>query len=233
MPARNALPLPAELAFEHAAPIGCGVSTAVHAVKRAGGLVAGEAVVIYGCNGVGHSLVQLARSKGCVVIAIARQQAHLRKAVELGAHVQVDGTDPTTVASAVRAATSGRGADVIFECVGRRETMDACVGFGGALAKRGRLVLVGYAQGEAHDFRCHPIPLIVHEQSVVGSVGATLEDVREAIALVASGTIATVVDSTISIADVLGAKGLKRIEACACVGKVVVNNFECAECEVE
>jgi len=229
VPARNALPLPPSLTFAHAAPIGCGVSTAVHAAKRAGGLAAGETVCVYGCNGVGHSLVQLARARGCTVIAVARQQAHLRKASELGAHVLVDGTDATTVAAAVRASTGGCGADVIFECVGRRETMGACVGFGGALGKRGRLVLVGYAQGEAHDFRCHPIPLIVCEQTVVGSVGATLDDVREAIELVAAGTIATVVDSTIAIGDV-HALGLERIRACACVGKIVVDRFECAAC---
>lgn len=231
VPARNALPIPDSLSFEQAAPIGCGVSTAVHAAKRAGGLVAGEVVVIYGCNGVGHSLLQLARSRGCAVIAIARKQAHLRKAAELGAQA-VDGTDATTVAAAVRAATAGRGADIVFECVGTRETMDACVGFGGMLGKRGRLVLVGYAQGEAHDFRCHPIPLIVCEQAVLGTVGATLDDVREAIALVASGTISTVIDSTIRLADV-HAQGLDRIRSCACVGKVVVNRFECAGCAAE
>jgi propanol-preferring alcohol dehydrogenase len=228
-PARNALPLPPSLPFEQAAPIGCGVSTAVHAAKRAGGLRAGETVVVYGCNGVGHSIVQLACHRGCTVIAIARKEAHLRKAAELGAHIQINGADASTVGSAVRAATGGKGADVIFECVGRRETMDACVGWAGALGKRGRLVLVGYAQGEAHDFRAHPIPLIVYEQSIIGTVGATLDDVREAIELVAAGAIVTVVDSTISLKNVVK-EGLDRIEACACVGKIVVDRFECGEC---
>ena len=53
--------------------------------------------------------------------------------------------------------------------------MDACVGWAGALGRRGRLVLVGYTQGDAHDFRCHPIPMIVYEQSILGSVGEERE----------------------------------------------------------
>mmetsp|Transcript_28247 Transcript_28247/g.71057 ORF Transcript_28247/g.71057 Transcript_28247/m.71057 type:complete len:217 (-) Transcript_28247:865-1515(-) len=51
VPARNALQLPASIPFVRAAPIGCGVSTAVHASARAGGLRAGMSVVVYGCNG--------------------------------------------------------------------------------------------------------------------------------------------------------------------------------------
>jgi propanol-preferring alcohol dehydrogenase len=226
--ARNALPLPAALTFESAAPIGCGVSTAVHAARMAGGLKRGESVVVYGCNGVGHALVQLAKLRGCRVLAVARQQRHLLKAAELGADVSIDGTDASTVGGAVRAATGGQGADVVFECVGQRATMDACVGWGGALGARGRLVLLGYCA--ADELRCHPLPLIVQEQTIVGSVGATLADVREALKLVASGQIATVVDSTIALADVQ-ARGLDRMAACACVGKVVVDRLDaCAVC---
>ena len=71
--------------------------------------------------------------------------------------------------------TSPKDAFCFFEGVGRRETMDACVGWAGALGRRGRLVLVGYTQGDAHDFRCHPIPMIVFEQSILGSVGEERE----------------------------------------------------------
>ena len=33
---------------------------------------------------------------------------------------------------------------MIFECVGHRSTMDECVGWAGALGRRGRLVFIGY-----------------------------------------------------------------------------------------
>ena len=146
-PARNAVPLPDTLSFEAAAPIGCGVTTAVHACRLAG-VAPGDWVAVYGVNGVGFGLVQLLKHRGAKVIAITRSEQRRTKARELGADVTIDATDATTVAAAVRAATGGAGCDVIFECVGRRETMDACVGWVGALGKRGRLVFVGYTAGE-------------------------------------------------------------------------------------
>jgi hypothetical protein len=43
--------------------------------------------------------------------------------------------------------------------------MDACVGWAGALGKRGRLVLVGYHAGDKHDFRyvkgIHPFSVLL------------------------------------------------------------------------
>jgi propanol-preferring alcohol dehydrogenase len=64
VPSRNAVVLPDSITFERAAPIGCGVTTAVHASKRVpGGLQRGHVIVIYGCNGVGHGLVQLAKHR--------------------------------------------------------------------------------------------------------------------------------------------------------------------------
>ncbi|KAL7450957.1 hypothetical protein ACHAWC_002803 [Mediolabrus comicus] len=140
-------------------------------------------------------------------------------AIELGADFAIDGTDVSTVAAAVREKTRGDGADIIFECVGTRETLDSYVGWIGALGRRGRLVLVGYHAGEEHDFKCHPIPLIVYEQTVVGSVGATLEDLKEAVQFVGEGKIRTVVDSIIPLNQFQ--KGLDKIQKCECVGKIV------------
>ncbi|CAE8586685.1 unnamed protein product [Polarella glacialis] len=217
-PARNAVPLPDKLSFEAAAPIGCGVTTAVHAVRLAG-VTPGDWAAVYGVNGVGFGLVQLLKHRGAKVIAITRSEARRANAKELGAEVVIDATDATTVAAAVRAATGGAGCDIIFECVGRRETMDACVGWAGALGKRGRLVMVGYTAGDAHEFRYHPIPMVVYEQRVLGSVGASLGDLKEAVELVASGAVSTVVDSVIPLADFQ--QGLDKIKACDCLGKVV------------
>ena len=219
-PSRNAVVLPADLSFVDAAPIGCGITTAVHASK-VGRVEKGDTVLIYGCNGVGFGLVQLMKNvyEAKKVIVVARSEAKRNKALELGADEAIDGTDSTTVAAAVREATADEGVDVVFECVGRRETMDACVGWVGALGKRGRLVLIGYHAGEAHDFRCHPMPMIVYEQSIIGSVGATLADLQEAVAYMGEGKLKTVVDSTIPLSSFQ--EGLNKIKSCSCVGKIV------------
>jgi propanol-preferring alcohol dehydrogenase len=156
------------------------------------------------------------------VIVVTRSESKRQKALEVGADIVIDGTqDPAAVASAVRSASpGGEGVDVIFECVGRNETMNkACVGWAGALGRRGRLVLIGYHAGSDHDFRCHPIPLIVYEQSIIGSVGATLTDLQEAVEYVTNGQLSTVVDSILPLRDFQ--KGLDKIKNCSCVGKIV------------
>lgn len=153
------------------------------------------------------------------VICVSRTREKLDKAKELGANVVIDGSNPASVAAAIRNVTNGDGADVIFECVGQRETMDACVGWTGALGRRGRLVLIGYHNGSEHDFRCHPMPLIVYEQQVIGSVGATLQDLKEAIQFVSDGTVKTIVDSSIPLGSFQ--EGLDKIKSCNCIGKVV------------
>ena len=222
-PSRNAVVLPDGLDMVDAAPIGCGVTTAVHAAKMGRVDKADtKSCLVYGCNGVGFGLVQLLKNVYGIakVGVVARSEAKRSKALELGADFAVDGTmDGTAVSAAVRDHTDGEGVDVIFECVGRRETMDACVGWVGALGRRGRLVLVGYHAGEEHDFRCHPIPMIVYEQSVVGSVGATLEDLKEAVKYVGDGKIKTVVDSTLPLDQFQ--VGLDKISQCSCIGKIV------------
>ena len=178
-----------------------------------------------GCNGVGFGLVQLLKNvyRCEKVIVVTRSESKRRKALELGADVAIDGSlqPASLIASKVRDATpNGQGVDVIFECVGRNETMnDVCVGWTGALGRRGRLVLIGYHAGSDHDFRCHPIPLIVYEQSIVGSVGATLQDLQDAVRYVSEGLLSTVVDCTLPLSDFQ--KGLDKIKSCSCVGKIV------------
>ena len=191
VPARNAVPLPDSIADVDAAPIGCGVTTAVHAAGLAE-LAAGEWAVVYGVGGVGLGLVQLARSRGARVIAVSRSPAKTALAAELGAeHVVSAGAGG--VAARIRELTGGRGADVVFECVGTAETMKEA---SAALGRRGRLVFVGYS---ADSFTVHPIQLVVFEQRVLGSVGATLADLHEAVDLVARGVVRTVVDRTLPL----------------------------------
>ena len=67
-----------------------------------------------------------------IVGVVARSEAKRKLSIELGADFVVDGTESTSVAAAVREKTGGEGVDVLFECVGTRETLDSCVGWVGA-----------------------------------------------------------------------------------------------------
>lgn len=212
VPARNCVPLPDHVADVDAAPIGCGVTTAVHAATLAG-LAAGEWAVVYGVGGVGLGLVQLAAARGARVIAVSRSTAKLERAHAFGAEHVVDAT-AGPVRAQLRALTGGRGADVVFECVGTGETMKEA---SAALGRRGRLVFIGYS---ADSFTVHPIQLVVFEQRVLGSVGATLGDLYDAVDLVARGVVRTVVDRTLPLGEFQTA--LDALEGGELVGRAVL-----------
>ena len=190
-PSRNAVPLPGAVSDADAAPIGCGVTTALHAARLANvGL--GDWVVVYGVGAVGYGLVQVARLRGARVIAVGRTPEKLDVARALGAEHAVR-AGHEDVAARVRVLTGGRGADVVFELVATIETMGASASM---LAKRGRLVFVGYSEDA---FTVHPIQLVVGEQIVTASVGNTLAELKDAVDLVASGRVKTVVDRTLPL----------------------------------
>jgi D-arabinose 1-dehydrogenase-like Zn-dependent alcohol dehydrogenase len=65
-----------------------------------------------------------------------------------------------------------------------------------ALAKRGRLVFVGYSEDA---LQVHPIQLVIGEQVVTACVGNTLAELRRAVELVADGRVRTVVDRTLPL----------------------------------
>ena len=86
-----------------------------------------------------------------------------------------------------------------------------------ALGRRGRLVFIGYSPDS---FTVHPIQLVVFEQKVMGSVGATLNELHEAVELVARGVVRTVVDRTLPLERV--ESGLNALERGELVGRVVL-----------
>lgn len=212
VPSRNAVHLPDSISDVDAAPIGCGVTTAVHAAKLAA-LRADEWAVVYGIGGVGLGLIQLARSRGARVIAVGRSQSKLDMERTLGAEAVIDAT-AGKVSGRIREITGGRGADVVFECVGTAETMNES---SAALGRRGRLVFIGYSEDA---FTVHPIQLVVFEQQVMGSVGATLQDLYDAIDLVARGVVRTVVDRTYALDQF--EKGIEALESGTLVGRAVL-----------
>ena len=212
VPARNAVPLPDAIGDADAAPIGCGVTTAVHAAHLSGvGL--GDWVVVYGVGAVGYGIVQVARLRGARVIAVGRTPEKLERARALGADATVR-AGVEDVAARVRELTGGRGADVVFELVATRETMAAS---SRALAKRGRLVFVGYSEDT---FEIHPIQLVVGEQVVTASVGNTLAELQAAVELVAAGRVKTVVDRVLPLERFQ--EGIDALAAGRLVGRAVL-----------
>ncbi len=126
--------------LEVGAIVGCAVTTGFGAAIRTSGLKPGETAAIYGCGGVGLSIIQGARVAGArQIIAVDKFSAKLELARELGATDTVNATEADPVA-AIRELTAGRGVDHAFEAVGLPMLVDQAVR---SLAIRGTATIVG------------------------------------------------------------------------------------------
>ena len=81
-------------------------------------LQAGETVLIQGgTSGIGCAAIQIARAHGATVFATARNDEKCAAMRTLGAHHPINYKD-TDFAEACRAATDGRGVDVVIDIIG-------------------------------------------------------------------------------------------------------------------
>src|SRR6202790_2926946 len=94
-----------DLPLDRAALVGCGVLTGVGAALRSSGLQAGQTVAVFGCGGVGLSIIQGARIGGArQIIAIDMFEAKEEIARRVGATHTVNSTQDEAV-KAVRTLT--------------------------------------------------------------------------------------------------------------------------------
>ncbi|MCW2699916.1 MAG: Alcohol dehydrogenase, propanol-preferring [Blastococcus sp.] len=183
VPASATVAVPDELDLAAAAVLCCSGTTALHAVDMAG-VVAGATAVVYGTGGVGLALVQVLKEAGARPIAVARNPERLALAQELGAVATVNAATED-VPTAIREATGGAGADVVFEMVGTKQTSAAALA---CLGKRGTLVYVGYSFDRVE---IDPLSLVVPEQRIVTSVGNRRSELVDALDLAARGRLGT------------------------------------------
>ncbi|MEO1019107.1 MAG: alcohol dehydrogenase catalytic domain-containing protein, partial [Pseudomonadota bacterium] len=81
----NLIALPESITYKAAAGMGCRYMTAFHAVIERARAAAGEWLVVYGCGGVGLSVIEIAASIGAAVIAVDINAEKLDVAKRLGA----------------------------------------------------------------------------------------------------------------------------------------------------
>src|SRR3954447_16240680 len=112
----NCVPLPAGVAFEDAAALGCRFMTAFAAVTARGGVRAGDWLAVHGCGGVGLSAVMLGRALGARAGAVDVAPGPLERARELGAAASLDARDGD-IAARIRELTGG-GAHVSIDAIG-------------------------------------------------------------------------------------------------------------------
>jgi len=132
-------PLPEDVSFAQGASLGVPATTAHRALFGRAQAKRDETVLVHGASGaVGVPCVQLARAAGLTVLGTAGSDRGLEVAKEAGCQHVFSHKDPGR-ADAIRAATGGRGVDVIVEMLASANLdLDLTL-----LAPRGRVVIVG------------------------------------------------------------------------------------------
>jgi NADPH2:quinone reductase len=139
--ASAAYPLPATFDYAQGAGFPAAYLTAYVALVRRGQLARGETLLVHGAaGGVGLAAVDVGKLVGARVIATASSAEKRAFLSSYGAdHVLA----PASLREAVKAITSGRGADVIYDPVGG-DVFDESVR---CIAFDGRLLVIGFTSG--------------------------------------------------------------------------------------
>jgi len=143
LPASQLVLLPDDVSEETAAALMLKGMTAEYLLHRAHRVKAGDALLVHAAaGGVGLLLCQWARSLGARVIGTVSTEAKAELARAHGCEHPIV-TRSYTFADKIRQLTGGRGADVIYDGIGREAARENLA----ALARRGHWVSYGHATG--------------------------------------------------------------------------------------
>ena len=223
IPSRRVYPVPDDLPASAIAAVFLQGVTAEYAVHRYGKLKPGETLLVHGAaGGVGGIAVQLGRIAGAKVIATASSADKRNLALEYGAAIALDSSDPAALTGRVREATGDSGCDVIVDGVGGPLFKPSLR----ALASRGRYVIAGSASQQPATLDARV--LLPRNQTVCGFIlhHITVEDPAEPSRallqlcdLVREGSL-TPRCETVRLADAPDVH--RRIEERIVVGKIVL-----------
>jgi NADPH:quinone reductase len=217
------LPAPDALDDAEAAALHIGYQTGWFGLHRRAHLQEGETLLVHAAaGGVGSAAVQLGKAAGARVIGVVGGADKARTARELGCDVVIDRREDDIVA-AVKEATGGRGADVVYDPVGG----DAYAKSVKCIAFEGRIVIVGFASGTI------PSPglnhALVKNYSIVGlhwglynqmdpvAIRACHEELTK---LAAQGVIKPLISGRVAMKD--AADAVQRVADGTTTGRLVV-----------
>jgi len=217
-------PMPAAMSFPEAAAFPVVYPTSYAALVYRANLRAGETLLVHAAaGGVGVAAVQIGKALGARVIATAGGADKLAVALRAGADLAIDYSSGDWV-DAVKQATGGRGADVIYDPVGGQifEGSLKCI------AWNGRLLVIGFAGGTIPEVKVNRILLkniavvglhwgayATHEPERVPEVFAELAKLYE------SGQVRPLIFGTYSLDEV--PQALEALGSRGSYGKVIIS----------
>lgn len=183
--ASHVLKIPPNVPFEYAPAATDAIATPFKGLRVANAKE-GDVVVVWGVGALGFNAIQVAKAKGCSVIAVGRSEFKLQKAKELGADYVVNSAKEDPV-KAIKE-YSGGGADIVLQLVPTDVKTYEQAFY--ALRRGGTLVLLGYPPGKL----CLPvIEWGLDEKKVIASLAFTRYDISESLRLLAQGKVKPVI----------------------------------------
>ena len=177
----------------------------------------GDSVVVLGAGPIGCLHVRLARARGArtvVLVDVNRGRLDLAARAEPDASIDSTKDDPI---DAVRKLTDGRGADVVITATGVGVAQEQALEM---TAPRGRMSLFGGLPRDDSTIRFDSNLVHYGELSVFGAYGSAPRHNREALALIAGGTVRVddlithrmpLADVNRAIETVMSGEGLKVV----------------------
>jgi S-(hydroxymethyl)glutathione dehydrogenase / alcohol dehydrogenase len=164
LPEQAAIKIDPDVPFEIASLIGCGVTTGVGAAINTARVEPGSTCVVFGCGGVGISVIQGCRIAGAAaIVAVDLNDEKLETAKRFGAthSVKPDGLD------AVKGEVTGEAAgfDYAFEAIGLPQTVRAAYD----AARRGGTAIVVGVGNMANTVEFNMFELFFQEKTFKGS----------------------------------------------------------------
>jgi NADPH2:quinone reductase len=220
----NALPVPAGLSLIEAGGVPENFFTVWTNVFERAGLKPGETFLVHGgSSGIGTSAIMMAHQLGSRVFATAGSAEKCRACEELGAERGIDYRSEDFV-EIVKAATQGKGVDVILDMVGGDYVERNLA----AAAMHGRIVNIAFLKGSKVEVDL--LPIMVKRLTLTGSTlrpRSVAEKAQIARALeakiwplLAAGKIRPQVYETFPLAEAADAHRL--MESSVHVGKIIL-----------
>jgi NADPH:quinone reductase-like Zn-dependent oxidoreductase len=210
-PKSNVYPIPDGMSFEEAAAFPMVYVTAYRMLATKARLQEAEWVLIWGIGGgVAMAANSIARALGAKTIVTSSSDDKLAR---VEADVKVNHVTEDVV-EAVKAATDGRGADVVVEHVGEATWQRSLQ----AARSGGRITVCGATSGPNPPAALHRIWW--KQLTIYGSTMGTKEDFEGAYELVSSGKAKPVIDEVFPLAEARAAH--ERMEAGEQLGKIVL-----------
>jgi len=223
-PALQCLPIPRGLSEVEAAGLPETAFTVWHNIVDLGGFQRGDSVLIHGgSSGIGVMAIQMVAALGGRAIATAGSAQKVQTCLDLGAVAAVDYRSEDFV-EAVKAATDGRGVDIILDMVGGdylpRNIAAAAVG--------GRILHIAFLRGAKAEV---DLSRVMQKRLVI--TGSTLRPrsvaekgeiafrlARSVWPAIESGVIRPVIDSVFPFAQAADAH--RRMETSQHIGKIML-----------